>query len=214
MEKNLENERKSYEKGSLSGNVLENNPMQLFQQWYDIVEESKEVMEVNAMTISTMGLDGFPKGRVVLLKKITSEGFIFYTNYTSEKGKAMEKNPHVCLSFFWPAAEKQVIIKGEAHRVASAESDHYFHSRPRGSQFGAIASPQSQPVPNRKFLEDKLENLKSEYSDRTIKRPAYWGGYLVEPVSMEFWQGRPNRLHDRFEYTRKDGQWGHVRLAP
>lgn len=214
MEKNLEHKRKSYERNHLTGKELEDAPMDLFRQWYDEVEASGEIEEVNAMTVSTIGVDGFPKGRVVLLKKITETGFIFYTNYSSEKGKALEKNPHICLSFFWPAAEKQVIIKGKAERVAPEISDHYFHSRPKGSQLGALVSPQSQEIPNRAFLENKLAELKQEFNNKMIDRPSYWGGYEVKPISVEFWQGRPNRLHDRFLYTLKNGQWSHVRLAP
>ena len=169
----------------------------------------------NAMTISTIGLDGFPKNRVVLLKKYTHEGFIFFTNYESEKGKAIAKNPNVCISFFWPNLERQIIIKGMAEKIAENLSDGYFESRPKGSQYGAIVSDQSTVIPSRDYLEDKLKALESEYEGKEIKRPDFWGGFIVKPISMEFWQGRPNRLHDRIRYAlQEDYDWKIERLAP
>ena len=167
------------------------------------------------MTISTNGLDGYPKSRVVLLKKYTHEGFIFYTNYNSEKSKAILANPNVCLSFFWPAAERQVIIKGTAEKIAGNLSDGYFESRPRGSQLGAIASNQSEVVKDRAELESRLKVLEKEYKGKTIERPSNWGGFIVKPVELEFWQGRPNRLHDRIRYKLSDDYtWTIERLAP
>lgn len=215
MEKDLSKYRKSYEKGALLLSEAPENPLELFQKWFHEVDNFFVEDETNAMTVSTIGLDGFPKNRVVLLKKYTYEGFIFYTNYNSEKGKAIASNPNVCLSFFWHGAERQVIIKGKAEKIAENLSDGYFESRPRGSQIGALVSNQSDVIPNRAVLEDKLEALEKAYEGKEILRPNHWGGYLVRPVEMEFWQGRPNRLHDRIRYTLQDDyNWRMDRLAP
>ena len=169
----------------------------------------------NAMSISSIGLDGFPKTRVVLLKKYYEEGFIFYTNYDSEKGRAIAAHPEVCLSFFWPSMERQVIIKGLAERLPGEVSDNYFDSRPLGSRLGAMVSPQSKVIDSRAVLEDSLKALEAQAVNDQVKRPSHWGGYLVRPKSIEFWQGRPNRLHDRIRYTlEKDFNWTVERLAP
>ena len=215
MQKDLGHYRKSYERSALMEDSISDNPMELFQKWFYEVEDSELVDEANAMTISTLGLDGFPKNRVVLLKKYTHEGFIFYTNYESEKGKAIANNPKVCISFFWPGMERQVIIKGMAEKIANNLSDGYFESRPDGSKLGAIVSDQSSVIPSREVLEDKLKQLEKAYQNKTIDRPDYWGGYIVKPQSLEFWQGRPNRLHDRIRYTlEEDFNWKIERLAP
>ncbi|RAJ15675.1 pyridoxamine 5'-phosphate oxidase [Arenibacter echinorum] len=215
MQKDLGNYRKSYEKSSLTEEVISDNPMELFQKWFYEVEASDGVDEPNAMTVSTIGLDGFPKNRVVLLKKYTFEGFIFYTNYESEKGRAITQNPHVCISFFWPNMERQIIIKGRAEKIAENLSDGYFESRPDGSKLGAIVSNQSEVVPSRDYLEKKLKDLEKEYENKEIERPKYWGGFIVKPVSIEFWQGRPNRLHDRIRYSlQANYDWKIERLAP
>ena len=215
MQKDLSNYRKSYEKSELTEEIVKENPLEQFQKWFHEVEASDGVDEPNAMTVSTIGLDGFPKSRVVLMKKFTFEGFIFYTNYQSEKGKAIAANPSVCLSFFWPNMERQVIIKGTAEKIAENLSDGYFESRPTGSQLGAIVSDQSEVVPSREYLEKELNNLEKKYDGKEIQRPDYWGGYLVRPISIEFWQGRPNRLHDRIRYSlQEDFDWKIERLAP
>lgn len=211
----LSNYRKSYEKSELLESMIDENPMMQFQKWFYETEEFGGVEEVNAMTISTIGLDGFPKSRIVLLKKYDEYGFTFVTNYDSEKGKALLKNPQVCLSFFWPSIERQVIIKGIAEKQTQAYSEGYFHSRPKGSQIGTVVSPQSTVIPNREFLDEKLKSLEAEYQNTEVPKPENWGGVLVKPVSIEFWQGRPNRLHDRIRYTLlESGDWKIERLAP
>ncbi|WP_350289063.1 pyridoxamine 5'-phosphate oxidase [uncultured Croceitalea sp.] len=215
MQKDLSNYRKSYEKSELSETLIDKNPLQQFQKWFYEVEKMGGIDEPNAMTISTVGLDGFPKNRVVLMKKFTHEGFIFYTNYHSEKGKALESNPSTCLSFFWPNMERQIIIKGTAEKIAKNLSDGYFESRPLGSKLGAIVSEQSEVVASREILENRLTQLEKDYENKEVNRPEHWGGYLIKPVSIEFWQGRPNRLHDRIRYTLlEDLNWKIERLQP
>lgn len=210
----LSNYRKSYEKSELLENTIPDDAIQLFHKWFYEAEE-QEKGEVNAMTVSSIGLDGFPKSRVVLLKKFNEEGFIFYTNYNSEKGKAILQHPNVCISFFWPILERQVIIKGIAEKTTAQVSDNYFDSRPEGSKLGAIVSNQSEVIPSREYLDEKLKNLETEVSGSEIKRPENWGGFLVRPISVEFWQGRANRLHDRIRYELQEGyNWKIERLAP
>ena len=215
MNKDLGSYRKSYEKGSLRKDNVPENPIELFQKWFYEVDRSPLQDEANAMTISTIGLDGYPKGRVVLLKKYTYEGFIFYTNYNSEKGQAIDNNSNVSLSFFWHAAEKQIIIKGKAEKISENLSDGYFETRPRGSQLSALASNQSSVIKNREKLEQDLDSVEKKYEGIEVPRPKYWGGYLVKPVEFEFWQGRANRLHDRIRYQLdKDFNWVIDRLSP
>lgn len=211
----LSDYRKTYDKGHLTEDQVDENPMMQFQKWFYEAEEMQVVDEVNAMAVSTIGLDGFPKTRIVLLKKYDENGFVFYTNYNSEKGKAIIANPNICLSFFWPKAERQIIIKGIAEKVDETVSENYFHSRPKGSQLGAAVSPQSETIENYEVLLDNLEKLEKEYEhSELIPRPKHWGGFLVKPISIEFWQGRPNRLHDRIRYTLQDLDWKIERLAP
>lgn len=215
MEKDLSNHRKSYDKDALLEANTPENPIELFRDWFVAADASESVTEANAMNIATIGLDGFPKNRIVLLKKFTYEGFIFYTNYDSEKGKAIAENPHICLSFFWQGLERQIIIKGMAEKLAENLSDGYFESRPDGSKLGAWASNQSQVVPSRKELDDALISYEDKFRESEIPRPKNWGGYLIKPISIEFWQGRPNRMHDRIRYTLEVNlDWKKERLAP
>ena len=211
----LSNYRKSYEKSELLETNIPEDPIHLFNKWFHEVEDFGGVDEVNAMTVSTLGLDGFPKSRVVLLKQLTYEGFIFYTNYNSEKGRAIANNPNVCLSFFWSSLERQVIIKGVAEKVSENLSDGYFDSRPTGSKLGAIVSNQSEIIASRSVLEDSLKQLETDFEGKEIPRPDFWGGFLVRPLVVEFWQGRPNRLHDRIRYQlQEDYFWKIDRLSP
>ena len=215
MSKDLSNYRKSYEKQELLESNCPENPMDLFKTWFRNADDSKTVEETNAMSISTIGKDGFPKNRIVLLKKFTSEGFIFYTNYSSEKGLAIAENNNICLSFFWPGLEQQIIIKGKAEKQIENLSDGYFESRPDGSKLGAWASNQSTVVSSRETLEESLASYTTAFHGKEITRPKHWGGYLVKPLSIEFWQGRPNRLHDRIRYLLEDDfSWKIERLAP
>ena len=215
MEKDLSNLRLTYSQGELLEKDLRENPMEQFQQWFLQAQNSDTEREAYAMSVATIGKDGFPKTGVVLLKKFTDEGFIFYTNYDSEKGKAIVENPHLCLSFFWSTLERQIIIKGIAEKLAPNLSDGYFASRPRGSQLAAIISAQSEVIPSREYLQEKLNSLEKESNGTSLNRPENWGGFLVRPISMEFCQGRPNRLHDRIRYSlQEDYDWKIERLSP
>lgn len=211
---NLHDKRKVYEKSQLIESEIKENPIEQFRDWFLDASSNPTVSEANAMAISTVEDDGCPRIRMVLLKEYTYEGFIFYTNYESRKGKAIDKTHKACLHFFWPGLERQIIIKAVVEKIAENLSDGYFHSRPKGSQLGAVVSPQSRVIPNREFLEVKLKELEAEFENSEVPRPENWGGYIAKPYEMEFWQGRPNRLHDRIIYTLKDVDWEISRLAP
>lgn len=215
MNSDLSNYRKVYQKGELLKTNVPTTPIDLFQQWFQEAETTKNESETNAMNVSSIGLDGFPKNRIVLLKRFTDEGFIFYTNYNSEKGKSIAKNPNVCASFFWEHQERQVIIKGKAVKISEKLSDSYFDSRPKGSKLGAWASNQSEIVDSKNILNQQLDDITLKFKEKEITRPKHWGGYIIKPVSIEFWQGRPSRMHDRIRYSLMENfEWKIERLAP
>jgi len=214
MEQNLKDYRKSYEKGKLLEIEIPDDPYELFKSWFDLADKSDDVEEANAMSIATVGKDNYPKTRVVLLKSFGSNGFTFFTNYNSRKGMDLAFNPKCCISFFWPALEKQIIMQGEVSKIPALESEEYFNSRPKASQLGAHASDQSSVIPSREYLEDKLEGLEKKYETNDIPKPEHWGGYLFEPLKFEFWQGRASRLHDRILFTQEKNSWKIERLAP
>jgi len=214
MSKNLSDYRRNYNKMELLEQYLDKDPFVQFKTWFEEMEAASSNSEVNAMNISSIGLDGFPKSRIVLLKEFSTEGFIFYTNFGSDKAKAIVENPKVCLSFFWPEMERQVIIKGTAEKSSEEKAKEYFSSRPRGSQLGAWTSHQSSEIASREVLDKTLKELELEFQDKEIPKPEFWGGFLVKPISFEFWQGRSNRLHDRILYTEERRNWTFKRLAP
>ncbi|WP_017257869.1 pyridoxamine 5'-phosphate oxidase [Pedobacter arcticus] len=209
----IQNLRQDYRSASLNEEDVDQNPYQQFEKWFQEALNAK-VVEPNAMTLATSS-NGIPSARIVLLKEFTEEGFVFYTNYNSKKGREIAESPYAALVFFWADLERQVRIEGVVERVSEDESTEYFKSRPRGSQLGALSSPQSEIIADRKFLEEKLENLTKKYEEKEIEKPEYWGGYRVIPNRIEFWQGRSNRLHDRILYVQDKSQsWKFERLAP
>ena len=214
MDKNLHNYRKSYEKGSLTEASVLENPMEQFAAWFAEAEKAPAVEEPNAMTLSTVNGQGVPNARVVLLKEFTQDGFVFYTNYTSGKSQAIAQNNKVCISFFWPQLERQIIITGKAVKISEEKSIAYFNKRPRESQLGALVSDQSTSINSRDALEEKLQKLEKHYDNKPIAKPLHWGGYLIQPTSFEFWQGRSSRLHDRIKYTKINNSWDIGRLQP
>lgn len=205
--------RNEYIRSGLHKSDADLNPVDQFREWFDEALNAG-LHEPNAMTLATATPDGKPSARVVLLKGYDERGFVFYTNYEGRKAKELEANPNCTLAFYWGELERQVRIEGRAARVRAEESDTYFASRPRGSRLGAWTSRQSHAIESREELEECLRALETKYEDREIPRPPFWGGYRVESESIEFWQGRENRLHDRLLYTRRDGGWEIQRLQP
>ena len=206
--------RREYALAGLKESDLDPNPFKQFDKWFQQALAAG-LPEPNAMTLATATLDGKPSARIVLLKGFDERGFVFFTNYESQKGRELSANPQAALVCYWIELERQVRISGRVSRVSAEESEAYFHSRPLGSQLGAWASQQSEVVSGRKILEDRLEELTQEYQSKPMPLPPYWGGYCVAPETLEFWQGRPNRLHDRLRYTLQPGdQWLIERLSP
>jgi pyridoxamine 5'-phosphate oxidase len=210
---NIADIRKDYKLQTLLEADVAPDPIVQFGKWWDEAVKS-EIYEVNAMTLATADKNNIPSARIVLLKGYDKNGFVFFTNYQSHKGEQLLQNPNACLVFFWAALERQIRITGTVEKISAADSDAYFTSRPAGSRIGAWASPQSSVIANRTIIEEKLKNLEQQFGDNNIPRPPYWGGYIVKPTQIEFWQGRPSRLHDRIQYTLQEDSWVIERLAP
>lgn len=214
MSTSISDLRREYASRSLMETDVASNPISQFEKWWNEALESA-IVEPNAMTLATASVDGMPSARVVLLKGFNQKGFVFYTNYKSFKGIQLDENPKACLVFLWKELERQVRITGLVKKTEAVESDEYFLTRPEGSQIGAWASPQSQVIRNREWLEKEFKAYTDKFRGNTPQRPPNWGGYLVQPVIIEFWQGRPSRLHDRIQYTLDEtGSWKIERLAP
>ncbi len=204
--------RKEYTLEKLELSSVKSNPMHQFRDWFSEALNS-QMLEPNTMHLATVGAEGKPSGRIVLLKGIDN-GFLFFTNYESRKGKELEINSFASITFYWAELERQVRIEGKIEKVSAEDSEQYFHSRPKASQIGAIASPQSQVIENREVLEQKIQDLTAEYENELPPRPLNWGGYRLLPEMIEFWQGRQSRLHDRIRYTKTVENWQIERLAP
>jgi len=214
MQNDIAGIRKTYSQKTLSEESIDSNPITQFDKWWQEAVAS-DIDEVNAMTLATASADGIPSARIVLLKGFSEKGFVFFTNYNSFKGKQLLENPKACLVFFWKELERQVRITGIVQKTNDEESDEYFYSRPYESQLGACISPQSTVIESREWLEKRYNEFEKQNSDGAIQRPSHWGGFIVKPVIIEFWQGRPSRLHDRIEYSlQENGGWKNERLAP
>jgi pyridoxamine 5'-phosphate oxidase len=206
--------RTEYYKKTLLEPDVAHDPIEQFSRWWKDVMDAN-IEEANAMVLATSSIEAVPSARIVLLKDFSHEGFVFFTNYNSFKGKQLAENPKACLLFFWKELERQVRITGLVSKVSEEESDTYFNSRPEDSRIGAIASPQSEVIANREWIDEKFNQLQKDLQNKEIKRPGHWGGYIVNPVMVEFWQGRPSRLHDRIQYSlSENGSWKIERLAP
>lgn len=214
MSTNIADLRKDYSAQSLSETDIASEPIQQFEKWWEQAINS-QIEEPNAMTVATASCDGLPSARILLLKGFDKNGFVFFTNYKSYKAMQLEENPRACLVFFWKELERQVRIIGLVKKVSEEESDNYFNSRPKGSRIGALASPQSQVIESRDWIDKKYLEFSENYKNADPQRPKHWGGYRVQPIIVEFWQGRPSRLHDRIQYTlEENGAWKIERLAP
>jgi pyridoxamine 5'-phosphate oxidase len=214
MDEKIAEIRKEYSHKTLLESEVAVHPIEQFNIWWQDALDAK-IMEVNAMTLATASSDGMPSARTVLLKGFSEKGFVFFTNYNSFKGQQLAENPKACLVFFWKELERQVRITGIVGKTSVEENDAYFQTRPKASQVAAVASPQSQVIESREWLDDRFENLLNQWGENQVARPSHWGGYIVRPVIVEFWQGRPGRLHDRIQYTvADDGTWKVERLAP
>jgi len=214
MSQSIADIRRDYKRESLSEADTDSNPFQQFKKWWDEAVKS-DIDEVNAMTVATATATGIPSSRILLLKGYDQQGFVFFTNYQSAKGKEIEQNPHVALLFFWKELERQIRITGTIEKISAKESDIYFQSRPIGSRIGAWSSPQSSVIEDRKVIEDNFIKYEAQFEATGVPRPPHWGGYIVKPTVMEFWQGRSSRLHDRIQYTLTGHQtWNRERLAP
>lgn len=215
MSQTVHDLRKEYAQGHLLESEVDPNPYVLFTDWFRAASNCTDIHEANAMTLATATPDGRPAARMVLLKSFDEQGFVFYTNYESRKGREVAANPRVALLFWWAPLERQVRIEGRIEKVPAAESDEYFYTRPLGSRLGALVSEQSRVIPNREILDRRYAELQAEYSDSYPDRPPFWGGYRIVPDAIEFWQGGANRLHDRLRYTRQaDDSWLLERLSP
>ncbi|HEY8402141.1 MAG TPA: pyridoxamine 5'-phosphate oxidase, partial [Cytophagaceae bacterium] len=212
-DKKLSDIRNEYKLEELVREKVSDSPFKQLEYWINEAVNAK-LYEPTAMTISTVDATGKPSSRVVLLKGLEEDGLTFFSNYKSKKGLELETNPYIAINFFWPELERQVRIQGKTEKVNSEVSDAYFNSRPEGSKLGAWASPQSQTISSREELVNRMEKYQKEFEGKEIPRPDYWGGYKVIPEYFEFWQGRPNRLHDRIAYSKKNGNWVIERLAP